>query len=149
MKHNACALAAGMAFGFVIAWARLTDPFVIRQMLLLQEFDVFLLMGSAIAVAAAGSRILRAVGARAWVSREPVQWTPVRPQVNHLAGSALFGVGWSLIGTCPGPVAAMIGEGKLSGLVIGSGILLGVLVHRISTRPSPVVPCGQEAPVGL
>jgi hypothetical protein len=43
----------------------------------------------------------------------------------------------------------MIGEGKLGGLVIGSGILLGVLVHRISARPSPVVPCGQEAPVGL
>src|SRR5262245_20809658 len=148
MKQNACALAAGAAFGFVIAWARLTDPAVIRRMLLLQELDVFLLMGSAIAVAAIGSQMLRALGARALVSREPVQWLTLQPQRHHIVGSALFGVGWSLIGTCPGPVAAMIGEGKLSGLIIGSGILLGVLVHRIGTRPAAVASCG-EAPVGL
>ena len=149
MKHNACAVLAGVVFGFIIAWAQITDPVVIRRMLLLQEFDVFLLMGSAIVVAALGSRILRSAGARTLVSREPVQWTSVRPGVNHVAGSALFGVGWSVVGTCPGPAAAMIGEGRLSGLLVVAGILLGVLVHRGATKSSSTVPCGQQVPVGM
>lgn len=149
MKQNACAATAGVAFGFIVAWAQITDPTVIRRMLLLQEFDVFLLMGSAIAVAAVGSRVLRLTGARALVSREQVQWTTVRPGVKHVAGSALFGVGWSVVGTCPGPAAAMIGEGRLSGLFVVVGILLGVLIHRSATEPSATVPCGQQVQVGL
>jgi hypothetical protein len=62
-------LVGGVVFGFTLAWARLTDPHVIRDMLLLEEAHVFLIMGSAVAIAAVGVRLLKASGARCLVYR--------------------------------------------------------------------------------
>ena len=123
-------LVGGAVFGFTLAWARLTDPRVIRDMLLLKEPHVFLIMASAVAVAAAGSRALKATGARALVTGEPIGWLVERPHPRHVMGSVLFAIGWSVAGTCPGPVAAMVGEGRLVGLPVAVGLLAGVLLQR-------------------
>jgi uncharacterized membrane protein YedE/YeeE len=136
VKTKALGLAFGAACGVVVAWARLSDPEVIRDMLMLREPHVFLLMGSAVAVAAVGVRVLRAFGLRALLSGEAVGWNLVRPETRHIAGSVLFGIGWSVAGTCPGPVAVMIGEGHLAGLVVVSGLLAGVLLQRARERRS-------------
>jgi uncharacterized membrane protein YedE/YeeE len=119
----------GAGFGCVISWAQLTHAEVIRQMLLLREPDVFLLMGSAVAVAAIGVRLLRAAGIRAIVTGEIVSWSLERPRARHVVGSILFGAGWSVAATCPGPAAAMIGEGHLGGAAVVAGIFLGVVLQ--------------------
>ena len=131
MKTKAIGLAGGVVFGFTLAWARLTDPRVIRDMLLLKEPHVFLIMGSAVAVAAVGLRALKATGARCIITGEPVDWTVEQPRTRHVAGSILFGIGWTVAGTCPGPVAAMIGEGRLAGVPVAVGLLAGVAVQRM------------------
>ncbi|HUH91714.1 MAG TPA: hypothetical protein VL742_01045 [Casimicrobiaceae bacterium] len=56
---NAVGLLFGIGFGFVLGWSRLTDYDVIHDMLLLRSFDVFLIMGAAVATAAVGARLLR------------------------------------------------------------------------------------------
>ena len=86
MKTRLAGLLAGTALGFVLAWARLTDPSTIRSMLLLREADAFLLMGAAVLVAAVGARLLRAAGARALITGEPIGWTLERPSARHFAG---------------------------------------------------------------
>ena len=130
MNVRVVGLFAGMGFGFLLSWARLSDPTVIRNMLLLREADAFLMMGSAIVVAAVGLRLLRIAGSHAFFTGEPINWSVQRPEWRHVIGSVIFGAGWSLAGTCPGPVAAMIGEGKLGGLVVASGLLAGVALHQ-------------------
>jgi len=131
-------LLAGAIFGFVISWARLTDPAVIRNMLLLREAHVFLIMGSAIAVAAIGVRLLRIASVTSLITREPIGWSVQQPERRHVVGSVIFGAGWSVLGTCPGPLAAMIGEGKLSGLIVGAGLLAGVAVQPVLKRQRTV-----------
>ena len=125
-------LFGGAVFGFTLAWARLTDPRVIRDMLLLKEPHVFLIMGSAVAIAAVGVRALKANCPRAIVTGEPIGWVVEPPRPRHVAGSVLFAVGWTVAGTCPcpGPVAAMVGEGRLVGLPVAVGLLAGVLLQR-------------------
>jgi uncharacterized protein len=123
-------LLVGAGFGFVIAWAGVTDPKIIRNMLLLREPDVFLLMGSAVVIAGAGVRLLRAWRVRALVTQEPIAWSVSSVQSRHIAGSALFGVGWSVACTCPGPVAAMIGQGHVAGLVVAAGLVSGIAIRR-------------------
>lgn len=126
MRTKLMGLLFGAGFGFVLAWTRMTDPGVIRAMLLLREPDIFLLMGVAVVVAGAGVRLLRAARMRALVSGEPIQWSLQPPEARHVAGSVLFGAGWSIAGTCPGPVAAMIGEGHLGALFVALGLFAGV-----------------------
>ena len=129
MKTKLVGLLFGVGFGFLISWAQLTRPEAIRRMLLLREPDLFLLMGSAVLVAAIGVRLLRAAGARAIVTGEPVGWSLERPRARHIAGSILFGAGWNLAATCPGPAAAMIGEGRLGGVAVAAGIFVGVVLQ--------------------
>jgi uncharacterized protein len=129
MSSKVVGLVFGAGFGFIMAWARLSDPVVIGDMLRLQEFDVFLLMGCAVIVAAVGARLLRGASVRALLTREPIAWKVEWPEPRHIVGSMVFGVGWSLAGTCPGPVAVMIGQGRLMGLVIVVGLFVGVSVQ--------------------
>ena len=131
MKTKAIGLVGGVVFGFTLAWAHLTDPHVIRDMLLLKEPHVFLIMGSAVAIAAIGVGVLKASRARCLATGEPVGWSVERPRTGHVAGSVLFALGWTAAGTCPGPVAAMIGEGRLVGLPVALGLLLGVKLQCV------------------
>jgi uncharacterized membrane protein YedE/YeeE len=128
-------LMGGVVFGFTLAWAGLTDPRMIRQMLLLNEAHVFLIMGSAVVIAGVGVRVLKASGIRCLVTDDPINWSLERPGTRHVAGSMLFALGWTVAGTCPGPVAAMIGQGRLAGVPVVAGLLAGVaLQHMLAPR---------------
>lgn len=139
----------GALFGFVLGWARLTDYDTIRNMLLLREPDVFLLMGSAIGTAAAGVRLLRAIGARSVLDGSPVAWTTARPTGDHVVGSALFGLGWSIACTCPGPIAAQLGRGQVVGIFTGLGLFAGIALHDAlllgTESRQPAVPSPEPA----
>ncbi len=150
MNVKVAGLFAGVGFGFLLSWARLSDPTVIHNMLLLREAHVFLIMGSAIVVAAVGLRLLRIAGSRAFFTGEPIGWSVQRLERRHVIGSVIFGAGWSVAGTCPGPVAAMIGEGHLGGLVVASGLLAGVALHQRLVSPSAIErpPLSAQATVG-
>ena len=127
-------LLIGIGFGFVLGWSRLTDYDVIHEMLLLHQFDVFLMMGAAVATAAVVARFLRALGARSMVGHEPIAWTVTQPARNHVFGGLLFGVGWAVSGTCPGPVAAQLGRGQLAALFTLAGIFSGVALFGYLKR---------------
>jgi uncharacterized membrane protein YedE/YeeE len=146
MRAKLIGLLFGVSIGFVFAWAWLSDPAVIRDMLLLREPDVFILMGSAIIVAAIGTRLLRSFGARAVATDEPVAWTAERPEQRHVVGSVLFGAGWAVAGTCPGPVAVMVGEGRLGGIVVAIGLAAGVLLQGTVKRRRQAGAEGHELP---
>lgn len=135
MTPKLVGLFIGAGFGFVISWAGVTNPAVIRDMLLLREAHVFLLMGSAIVVAAIGVRLLRVLRLRSIVTDEPINWTPASIQSRHVVGSAMFGAGWSVACTCPGPIAAMIGQGQVAGFIVGAGLISGIAIkHQVDAR---------------
>jgi len=149
-RQRVIGLLVGTAFGFLLAWADVTNPMVIHDMLRLREGDVFLIMGSAILVAAIGAHLLRAFGASAWATREPIGWSLAHPERHHVVGSVLFGAGWSIACTCPGPLAAMIGEGRIGALFVAVGLVAGIAAQgaRSRTRPVPSA-CSETATAGL
>ena len=147
MKTRIVGVMFGVGFGFLMAWAGRSDAAVIRNMLLLREARVFLVMGSAVAVAAVGLRLLRVARVRALVTGEPIAWTTDRIEKRHVIGSLLFGAGWGVAGTCPGPVAAMLGQGKLGGLFVAGGLLAGVSLQGMLARRRTAQ--GAAAPIAV
>jgi uncharacterized membrane protein YedE/YeeE len=132
---SVAAVAFGAIFGFFLAWGRLSDPDVIRRMLLLQEAYLYLMLGSAVAVGFVGVRLLRARGTRALLTGEPVGWRTARPSGRHVGGAVLFGLGWGIANTCPGPVVAQVATGIWwSGFTI-VGVLLGVKLYLVRHAP--------------
>jgi len=125
---NRSALLVGIVFGFLIAAARLSDYDVIHDMLLLRELDVYLLMASAVGTAAPLLLLLK------WLKwRTPMGETmalrraPVRPR--NVLGAVVFGTGWALAGTCPGPAIAMVTTGNLLGVAVMAGLVSGVFLY--------------------
>ena len=131
MRTALVGLPFGLAFGALLSWAGLSDPTVVEDMLLLRSFDVFMVMGSAMVVAAFGARALRRAGARALIDGTPIGWTPTAATGSHVVGSAIFGVGWAVALTCPGPIAAQVGAGNVAGIATGAGVLAGVALAAL------------------
>ena len=138
-KLNIIGLLAGIAFGGILAGFNLHEYDTIHSMLRLDEPDVFLFMGSAIAVSVPLLWILERrgfitpFGGALTLSRE-------RPQKHHIKGGALFGLGWAIAGTCPAPALVMISSGALLGLVAIPGIFIGLYIHERKQAPRmPIV----------
>ena len=148
MSHGIACAIGGIVFGFVLGWSRLTEPDTIYDMLRLREPHVFLIMGSAIATAAIGVRLLRLARARTLLGGEPVSWKALPANRDHVIGSALFGLGWSVACTCPGPIAAMTGRGQWAGLIVALGLFSGIALRdALKPRaeragPAPAVALG-------
>lgn len=119
-------VAFGVAFGFVLAWAGLADPDVIRDMLLLEDAYVYLMLASAVGVGLAGTRLLTRFRARALLTGERVSCTTDRVERRHVTGSVLFGVGWAITCVCPGPAAVQLGQGVGWGVLTLVGMVIGV-----------------------
>jgi uncharacterized membrane protein YedE/YeeE len=119
----------GAGFGFVLAWAQLTDPERIRQMLLLEDAHYYLMMATAFAVGTVGTRLLRIRRARTLVTHEPVTIEPTSLERRHVTGSVLFGLGWAVTNACPGPIAAQLGQGLWWGFLTLAGFLVGARVQ--------------------
>ena len=145
MGEKLVGLGFGIAFGFVLGWAQLSDPAVIHRMLRLQGWDVLLLMGAAMATAAIGVRVLRGAAARTLLDRAPVAWNVTPPERKHVVGSILFGLGWSVACTCPGPLAVQLGRGQFAALFTAAGLIGGIaLAEWIRRQPAPAAAPGSE-----
>ena len=137
---RAVATLFGAGFGFVLAWAQLTDPDRIRQMLLLEDAHYYLMMATAFAVGSAGTWLLRARRART-LTGELVTVDQPALERRHVTGSILFGLGWAITNACPGPIAAQLGQGLWWGLLTLVGFLAGArLQANLGLRR--VVPAG-------
>jgi uncharacterized membrane protein YedE/YeeE len=124
------ALVIGGLFGALLSWGGLIDYNTIQDMLHLRSAYIPLMMGTAIGTAWIGIRLLKRFQAQSVVDGSMVTWEKDPPTRKTVIGAVLFGLGWSLAGTCPGPIATQIGAGRLSGLFTGGGMLLGVVVFE-------------------
>jgi uncharacterized protein len=129
MGVRAAATAFGVAFGFLISWGQFSDPDRIRDMLLLRDPYLYLMMFSAIAIGFAGISLLRRRRARALLTGEPISVERARPERRHIVGAAIFGVGWAVADSCPAPIAAQLTQGVLWSLFTIAGIFVGVEVY--------------------
>ena len=138
MSVRLVALGFGAVFGVAMSWGQFVDPDRIRDMLLLRDPYLYLMMGTAVAVGFAGTRLLRRFRARALLTGDPVSWETEVPRRRHVVGAAIFGVGWAIADTCPAPIAAQLGQGALWSLFTFAGVLVGILGYlRWQEEPAP------------
>ncbi len=110
----------GIVFGFLLQKGGVTKYDILIGQLLLTDFTVFKIMLSAVVTGMIGVYLLRDLGL-----------AQLHPKPGSLGSSAIggliFGVGFGLLGYCPGTLVGAIGQGSLDALLGGFiGILMGV-----------------------
>lgn len=109
----------GVVFGFLLQKGGVTNYDVIMGQLLLRDFTVVKVMLSAVATGMVGVYVLKGFGL--------VQLYPKSGSVGStIPGGLVFGVGFGLLGYCPGTVVGAVAQGWLDALVGGvAGLLFG------------------------
>ena len=112
-------LGFGIVFGFLLQKGGVTNYDVIIGQLLLTDFTVVKIMLSAMLTGMLGIHFMKG---RGWVK---LSVKPGSVGMNVIGG-LLFGVGFAVLGYCPGTIAGAIGNGHLDALIGGlAGILIG------------------------
>jgi hypothetical protein len=133
------ALASGLLFGLGLTVSQMIDPAkVIGFLDLAGDWDpsLALVMASAIPVAAFGYAIARR---RARPLCAAAFATPSRYGIDRrlVLGAALFGVGWGLVGYCPGPALASLGLGSPAVFLFVAAMLAGMALYGIVQPQAP------------
>ena len=133
MKQNILALLAGALFGLGLCISEMADPAkVINFLDIAGNWDpsLMLVMAGALAVTIPAFR---------WIlkSEEPLFApsfnVPAGTNIDKglLLGAALFGIGWGMIGYCPGPAITALGFGLVIPMIVVVAMIAGFMAHKI------------------
>ena len=132
MASLLAALLSGVLLGAGLALSDMMNPARVLAFLdVAGNWDATLLfvMAGAVAVASMGFVVARSMQRPLLSGRF---FIPDAQSVDArlVLGSALFGVGWGLIGVCPGPAVAVLVFGLWQPWVFFFAMLAGMLLHR-------------------
>jgi len=125
------ALVSGVLFGLGLTVSQMINPAkVIGFLDILGDWDPSLafVMATAIPVTAAGYAVARRYRSPLCASAFS---PPTQAKINHrlTVGAILFGVGWGLVGYCPGPALAGLGLGNPATVLFVFAMFVGMGGH--------------------
>jgi uncharacterized protein len=123
----------------VLTKAEVVSWFRIQEMFRFQSVHMYGIIATAVLTAALSLQIIKRFGLRAANGDAIALPAKVMGRgTRYWLGGAIFGLGWALVGACPGPLLALIGGGAsvmivtLLSAVVGTwayGVLKPLLPH--------------------
>lgn len=96
-----------------------------------QSFHMFGIIGVAVATGIIGIQIIKRKKLKD-VDGLPIEiLDKEKGSVKYWVGGLLFGLGWALVGSCPGPIFILIGAGFMSVGIILVGALFGTFLYGV------------------
>lgn len=132
MLKNIIGLLVGLLFGFGLLISGMTDPVKVQGFL-----DVFgawdislaLVMGGGLMIAIVGVQLAKRQG-NSWIGTLIEMPTKTKINKKLLIGAMLFGIGWGLVGICPGPGIVLLGTGQWQAYVFVPAMIIGMLMYQ-------------------
>ena len=124
-------LLIGIFFGIVLLKSEAVSWFRIYEMFRFQSFHMYGIIGTAIASGILFLQIskkgyIKSIkGANIFVPKKE------KGLIRYIIGGIIFGFGWALIGTCPGPMYILLGAGVWSMLIVIAAAILGTFIYGI------------------
>lgn len=105
-------LLIGTAFGFVLVKSEVVSWFRIQEMFRFDSIHMYGIISLAVIVGIISVQIIKRNNMKD-SQGDPITIPPKDPsQVKrYIIGGSMFGLGWALLGACPGPMFALLGTG--------------------------------------
>lgn len=139
MARNLAALAAGILFGLGLAVSQMVNPAKVKAFLdIAGNWDpsLILVMAGAVAVAFVAFRPILKRPRPAFDTRFHVSEGRTI-DARLIGGAAIFGVGWGLVGFCPGPAIASLAMGRAESWIFLAAMAAGFGVAPLVQRLMP------------
>lgn len=123
-------LAIGTFFGFVLMKSEVVSWFRIQEMFRFDSIHMYGIIGLAIVVGMISIQIIKRNNVKD-IYGNPIAIPPKDPaQVRrYIIGGTIFGLGWALLGACPGPMFALLGSGLSIMLVPIAAAIAGTFTY--------------------
>lgn len=127
----------GMFFGVVLAKGEVVSWYRIQEMFRFHSFHMYGIIGSAVVIGIIAMLIIKKKAIKNKTGElfgfDPKDKTFYR----YLLGGIIFGLGWALTGSCPGPMYILFGYGYSQFIVVILGALLGTFVYGLVRKYLP------------
>jgi uncharacterized protein len=129
----------GLVFGFLLQKGGVAKFDILIGVLLLEDFTVVKVMLTAVIVGMVGVYVLHRAGLVQLQINETVYGA-------NILGGLIFGIGFGLLGYCPGTNAAAVGQGNYDAVVGLLGLALGsyFFARTSASFPGALVNWGQR-----
>ena len=124
-------ISIGFVLGIVLTKSEAVSWYRIYEMFQFQSFHMFGIIFTAIATGFIGIQIIKRKKIKDYKGL-PIEILDKEPgSFRYWVGGLFFGLGWALVGCCPGPIFILIGAGFSSVLFVLLGALLGTFLYGV------------------
>lgn len=121
----------GFLFGVVITKAEAISWYRIFEMFHFNSFHMYGVIFTAIATGVIGIRIFKKKEIKDYKGSPIEILDKERAKFRYIIGGIMFGLGWALVGACPGPIFVLLGAGVPAIAIVLLGALLGNFIYGI------------------
>ncbi|MFD2891336.1 DUF6691 family protein [Flavobacterium chuncheonense] len=121
----------GFVFGIVLTKAEAVSWYRIYEMFRFESFHMFGIIMVAIATGVIGIQMIKRSKIKDIKGQEIEIVPKERGFTRYIVGGTLFGLGWGLVGSCPGPIFILLGTGIYGVAVVLVGALLGTYIYGL------------------
>jgi uncharacterized protein len=121
----------GIVFGIVLTKAEAISWYRIYEMFMFQSFHMYGIIGTAVFVGVCGIKFIKKKDIQGFKGAEIDIQDKEFSISRYIIGGTMFGMGWALVGSCPGPIFILIGNGVFAILIVLIGALLGTYIYGV------------------
>jgi len=121
----------GFVFGIVLTKAEAVSWYRIYEMFQFQSFHMYGIIMTAIAIGVIGIQIIKRKRLKDIDGNLLLIADKEKGSARYWIGGVLFGLGWAMVGACPGPIFIMLGAGFLSVGLILIGAVFGTFLYGL------------------
>jgi uncharacterized membrane protein YedE/YeeE len=114
-----------------VSWYR------IYEMFQFQSFHMYGIISVAIATGVIGIQIIKRNKVKAIDGTPIVIKDKEKGSARYIIGGIFFGLGWGLVGSCPGPIFILLGAGVVPVILVLIGALIGTTLYGILRSKLP------------
>jgi len=119
----------GFLFGIVLTKSEAVSWYRIYEMFQFQSFHMYGIIGVAVTTGILGIQIIKRNNIKD-INGLPIKIADKdKGTARYLIGGISFGLGWALVGSCPGPIFILIGAGFLPVIIVFIGALIGTIIY--------------------
>jgi len=124
-------LVVGIFFGIVLVKSEAVSWYRIYEMFRFQSIHMYGIIGTAIATGILFLQISKR--ARLKTTKGDAIKVPKKESgfIRYIVGGTIFGLGWALIGVCPGPMYVLFGTGVYSMIIVIAAAVLGTFIYGL------------------